>query len=332
MAVANTYFADFRREPATGRGAGMRGATDYGKGDSPLALIVAHPGSAEDAVEAIDLAGGSFRGQLDWGEAREGRFEHIGAIKLIAVEAQRVDDGALGAALPRIADAIEQSSARAIVALQPEQIDIVAASLFGSRIELLCNPTIADRAAAFAVALAPFASHRVHEPASESESAQLRQLNEEVARISRVLARLANEEKRPGGVADRQIAYAAAPAVPVAPSPTAADIRRAIRARRLRDQFFSDGLFEDPAWDMLLDLYAAELEGAQVSVSSLCIAAAVAPTTALRWVARMTEADLFVRQPDPFDRRRAFLALSEQARQKMDRYFAALRQSGLDSL
>ena len=59
---------------------------------------------------------------------------------------------------------------------------------------------------------------------------------------------------------------------------------------------------------MLLDLYAAELEGAQVSVSSLCIAAAVAPTTALRWIGRMTEAGLFVRQPDPFDRRRAFLA------------------------
>ncbi|MGJ3628472.1 hypothetical protein AB5I41_18845 [Sphingomonas sp. MMS24-JH45] len=38
---------------------------------------------------------------------------------------------------------------------------------------------------------------------------------------------------------------------------------------------------------MLLDLFAAELERARVSVSSLCIAAAVAPTTALRWIGRM---------------------------------------------
>ncbi len=54
---------------------------------------------------------------------------------------------------------------------------------------------------------------------------------------------------------------------------TARDVREVIRARRLRDQFFERGLFEDPAWDMLLDLFAAELEQTQVSVSSLCIAA-----------------------------------------------------------
>lgn len=309
----------------------MRWETDYGRGDSPLALIVADSGRVHDATEAIGLAGGSFRGHVDWGAARNGRFEHPGAIDLIAVEAQCVEDDMLAAALPLIADAIEQTSARAIVALEPGQIDIVAGSLLGSRIELLCDPTIADRAAAFAVALAPFAQYRVHEPAGESESTQLRQLNEEVARISRVLARLANEERRAGGVADRQISYTAAPAASASP-PTAADIRKVIRARRLRDQFFAEGLFEDPAWDMLLDLYAAELEGAQVSVSSLCIAAAVAPTTALRWIARMTEAKLFVRQPDPFDRRRAFLTLSEAARQMMDRYFAGLRQSGLEAL
>jgi DNA-binding MarR family transcriptional regulator len=197
---------------------------------------------------------------------------------------------------------------------------------------LLCAPTLADRAAAFAIALTGSSRDRLHDKSSDSESSQLRQLNEEVARISRVLARLSAEEKRPGGVADRQIAYAAPPTPPAASPTTAAEIRRAIRARRMRDQFFSEGLFEDPAWDMLLDLYAAEIEGAQVSVSSLCIAAAVAPTTALRWIARMTEAGLFIRHPDPFDRRRAFLALSESAREKMGRYFAALRQSGLDAL
>jgi hypothetical protein len=43
----------------------------------------------------------------------------------------------------------------------------------------------------------------------------------------------------------------------------------------------SEDLFADPGWDILLDLYAARQEGKQVSVSSLCIAAAVPPTTAL---------------------------------------------------
>ena len=86
---------------------------------------------------------------------------------------------------------------------------------------------------------------------------------------------------------------------------------------------------EDPAWDMLLDLFAAELEGAEVSVSSLCIAAAVAPTTALRWVGRLTDAGLFERRPDPQDRRRAFMGLSARGSAAMGAYFRALRRAAL---
>src|SRR3546814_5849017 len=57
-----------------------------------------------------------------------------------------------------------------------------------------------------------------------------------------------------------------------------ARVRALIRARRMRDQFFRSELFADPAWDMLLDLMAARLEHKRVSVSSLCIAAAVPVT------------------------------------------------------
>ena len=97
----------------------------------------------------------------------------------------------------------------------------------------------------------------------------------------------------------------------------------------MRDQFFGAALFEDPGWDMLLDLYAADLERRRVSVSSLCIAAAVAPTTALRWIARMTDSGLFERQPDPHDRRRAYMALSPPARDAMRGYFGAVLRNEL---
>jgi len=73
----------------------------------------------------------------------------------------------------------------------------------------------------------------------------------------------------------------------------------------------------------------AHLERAHVSVSSLCIAAAVAPTTALRWIARLTEAGLFERRPDPFDRRRAFMSLTESGLDAMRRYVAMARTLGL---
>jgi DNA-binding MarR family transcriptional regulator len=61
-----------------------------------------------------------------------------------------------------------------------------------------------------------------------------------------------------------------------------------------------------------------------VSVTSLCIASGVPPTTALRWIGQMVEAGLFQRVEDDSDRRRAFIALTEKAADAMARYFAEL--------
>ena len=74
----------------------------------------------------------------------------------------------------------------------------------------------------------------------------------------------------------------------------------------------------------LLDLFAARLERQPVSVSSLCIAAAVPATTALRWIKTMTDAGLFLREADPRDGRRIFIALTESVCEAMARYFEAL--------
>jgi len=59
-------------------------------------------------------------------------------------------------------------------------------------------------------------------------------------------------------------------------------VRTVIRARRLRGHYLSEELFAGSAWDMLLDLLQSELTRLRVPVSSLCIAAAVPATTALR--------------------------------------------------
>lgn len=97
--------------------------------------------------------------------------------------------------------------------------------------------------------------------------------------------------------------------------------RETIRRRRKREEHFPSGLFADPGWDIMLDLYAAHYENAAVSVSSLCIAAAVPQTTALRWIAMMTDEGWLVRWADTADRRRAYLKLSDKARRRMDAYF-----------
>ena len=75
---------------------------------------------------------------------------------------------------------------------------------------------------------------------------------------------------------------------------------------------------------MLLDLLQAELAQHRVPVSSLCIAAAVPATTALRWIKSMTDAGLFLRRADPHDGRRVFVELSPGASEGMRRYFGEL--------
>ena len=103
-------------------------------------------------------------------------------------------------------------------------------------------------------------------------------------------------------------------------------IRQLLHQRRMRAQFFPADLFADPAWDMLLDLYAAKLEREPVSVSSLCIAAGVPTTTALRWIKAMTDAGLFIRKDDPRDGRRILIGLSDDAGAALARYFDALEE------
>lgn len=98
-------------------------------------------------------------------------------------------------------------------------------------------------------------------------------------------------------------------------------IRNMLKLRRNRDRFFGQELFADPAWDMLLELYASALAQFRVSISNLCIAAAVPATTALRWIKQLEDAGLIVRRPDPTDGRRCFISLSNQALEAMNSYF-----------
>lgn len=104
------------------------------------------------------------------------------------------------------------------------------------------------------------------------------------------------------------------------PAARAALVRERLRQRRAREALFGD-VFCDPAWDMLLDLYAAHYEGEEISVSSLCIAAQVPATTALRHIEMMTGRGWLERRADPADKRRSFIRLTDEARTRLDRYF-----------
>jgi DNA-binding MarR family transcriptional regulator len=106
-------------------------------------------------------------------------------------------------------------------------------------------------------------------------------------------------------------------------------VRRIIDARALRRQYFDEQLFADPAWDMLLELYALDCEGHRISVSKLSVAAGVPCTTTLRWIDKLESESLIVRAPDPLDARRVWVALSPAGVTTMRSYIERVAAVGL---
>jgi len=107
-----------------------------------------------------------------------------------------------------------------------------------------------------------------------------------------------------------------------------AEVRALLRARRTREDIIGSDLFADPAWDILLELYAASLGQQRVSISDVTFASAVPPTTALRWIEKLEKLGLLRRQDDPRDRRRVWLEISAEGEEKMRSCFQEIR-SGL---
>ncbi len=102
---------------------------------------------------------------------------------------------------------------------------------------------------------------------------------------------------------------------------TEQDVRELLKLRRNRDRFFPAEIFADPAWDILLELYAAELGQRRMTVSCVCTAACVPATTALRWINTLEENQLVQRRDDRFDGRRVFLSLTDDGLAAMNDYF-----------
>lgn len=90
-------------------------------------------------------------------------------------------------------------------------------------------------------------------------------------------------------------------------------VRNYLQARRRRESLFPADLFADPAWDILLDLFASSVEGRCVSVSDACVASTVPASTAMRWITRLEDVNLVQRKADPKDARRFLLSLSPAA-------------------
>jgi DNA-binding MarR family transcriptional regulator len=136
----------------------------------------------------------------------------------------------------------------------------------------------------------------------------------EISRVleetARLLRRHAEAEGEPGRI--------------YAPPSTAtpAGVRAIIAARWLRREFLGADVGESE-WSLMLELYAARLEGRDIHQTGLAVAAGLPQTTALHATRRLLAAGIFEAAPDPRDKRRLLIRLSEATAGRIGAYLGA---------
>jgi DNA-binding MarR family transcriptional regulator len=99
-----------------------------------------------------------------------------------------------------------------------------------------------------------------------------------------------------------------------------------LQERRDRSEVLEENLLGDPAWDMLLDLIVAEELSTRIAISSLCLAACVPATTALRWISNLVERGILERHDDDEDKRRVYLELTPKTRAALIGYLSKVAE------
>ena len=285
--------------------------------EAPVLVAGSSETALARAVRTVEATGLRVGDQLDIGAARE-RIERQVATTALWLELDRDCGGALDELIGQVSRDVAEGRYVAVVSTTADLLDPLAASIDDDSIELIVDADEVERAAALAVATSRVGIPlRLSDVAADKSGDRLRQLSEEVSRIAATLARLSSgPPSAPQAI--EPVQHGDAPAV------SSETVRSVIRARRLRSRYFNEDLFADPAWDMLLDLLQAEISHLRVPVSSLCIAAAVPATTALRWLKTMVSKGLFIRRADPHDGRRVFVELAPETSRALRNYFAEL--------
>ena len=274
------------------------------------------------AVRGVEASGFRVADRVELPAARE-RIERQAAATAVWIEV----DQDCGAPMDELLELVSRDAAHGryagIVSTSAALLDPVVAHLGSSAVELIVDADDSERAAALAIVAATARmAFRLSDVAADKSADRLRQLSDEVSRIAATLARLSTG---PAATRDPIVALPEGDLPPL----SVETVRSVIRARRLRSRYFSEELFADPAWDMLLDLLQAEIAHLRVPVSSLCIAAAVPATTALRWLKAMVSQGIFVRRADPHDGRRVFVELAPEASGALRRYFAEVGRAAV---
>lgn len=141
------------------------------------------------------------------------------------------------------------------------------------------------------------------------QARNLREVSRELRRVNLMLRRIAGGGALRDGESDP-------------PRINGASVRAIIAARRLRDECFGSAV-GDLAWAVLLEAFAARLDGRLTAMTSLGASAGIARSTSHRWAAWLLARGLLVRHPDPGNRRGALIGLGDDAAARIHDYLTA---------
>lgn len=289
-------------------------------GQAPVFVVANSDRALANALRTVEYSGHRAAASTSLEDAPE-RIKNQAAASAVWLELDGDGEPDIDRLAEHLRRDLDEGRYGAVISTTAVHIDPMFSAFGDSNAVLLVEADEGERAAALALAATALdRSPRLSDIASDASSVRLRQLSEEVNRIAATLARLSATPPPLAGVA-------AAPDSAELPPVAVETVRSIIRARRLRARFFAEDLFADPAWDMLLDLLQAEIAQLRVPVSSLCIAAAVPATTALRWLKTMVDQGLFLRRADPHDGRRVFVELAPDTSKALRHYFAEVERA-----
>lgn len=120
--------------------------------------------------------------------------------------------------------------------------------------------------------------------------------------------------------------------LPISPKPeptsaatvTAGHVLEILQLRRSRSRTLGENLFSDPAWDILLELYAAKLDQRSLTLSELAPAIATPTSTTARWVALLKDRGLIESEMDSTRPIQVSLRLTEEGLSRMERLLGRL--------
>jgi DNA-binding MarR family transcriptional regulator len=96
---------------------------------------------------------------------------------------------------------------------------------------------------------------------------------------------------------------------------------RELDVRRRRADIFPEGMFGEPAWEILLLLYVED-QRERLNIGRICSRLGIPMSSALRWLGFLQEAQLVRREPNPTDQRAILVRLTPRAIEVLDLYFS----------